>query len=385
MTNRADPPRTILSGAAIFDGTTLRSGHALVIEGGRIVAILPEGAVPEGARIILPGGTLAPGFIDLQVNGGGGLMVDGSTDVAALRAICAAHIGLGATGILPTLITDTPEATASVIAAGIAATAAQVPGFLGLHLEGPHLDPRRKGAHDPALIRRMEPADLARLCDAARALPALIVTVSPASVTPEQIATLTAAGAIVSIGHSEATEAEARGAFLAGARCVTHLFNAMSQLGNREPGLVGATLDSAVAAGLIADGLHVAPSTLRVALTARPGGLFLVSDAMAVAGTDLTEFTLGNRRILRKDGRLVLEDGTLAGADLSLPRAVQVLIQSVGAAPERALAMASTIPAQLIGAASRLGSLSIGAEADLVHFDQDWTLTGVWKGGAKFR
>jgi N-acetylglucosamine-6-phosphate deacetylase len=385
MTHRAGPPQTILSGAAIFDGTTLRSGHALVIEEGRIAAILPEGAAPKGARVILPGGTLAPGFIDLQVNGGGGLMVDGRTDVAALRMICAAHIGLGATGILPTLITDTPEATASVIAAGIAAAAAQVPGFLGLHLEGPHLDPRRKGAHDPELIRPMEPADLARLCDAARALPALIVTVSPASVTPEQIATLTAAGAIVSIGHSEATEAETRAAFHAGARCVTHLFNAMSQLGNREPGLVGATLDSTVAAGLIADGLHVAPSTLRVALTARPDGLFLVSDAMAVAGTDLTEFTLGERRILRKDGRLVLEDGTLAGADLSLPRAVQVLIQSVGAAPERALAMASAIPAQLIGAASRLGYLSIGAAADLVHLGQDWTLEGVWKDGIKFR
>ena len=383
MTHRAGPRQTILSGAAIFDGTTLRSGHALVIEEGRIAAILPEGAAPKGVRVVLPGGTLAPGFIDLQVNGGGGLMVDGSTDVAALRAICAAHIRLGATGILPTLITDTPEATASVIAAGIAAAAAQVPGFLGLHLEGPHLDPRRKGAHDPALIRPMEPADLARLCDAARALPALIVTVSPASVTPEQIATLTAAGAIVSIGHSEATEAEARAAFHAGARCVTHLFNAMSQLGNREPGVVGATLDSTVAAGLIADGLHVAPSTLRVALAARADGLFLVSDAMAVAGTDLTEFTLGERRILRKDGRLVLEDGTLAGADLSLPRAVQVLIQSVGIPPERALAMASAIPAQLIGAAASLGHFAPGMAADIVHLSDDWGLQGVWKGGVK--
>ncbi len=383
MTQRSAPPRTILSGATIFDGTTLRIGHALVIEKGHVAAILPEGAAPEGARITLPGGTLAPGFIDLQVNGGGGLMVDGSTDVAALRQICAAHIGLGATGILPTLITDTPEATASVIAAGIAAAAAQVPGFLGLHLEGPHLDPRRKGAHDPALIRAMDATDLARLCDAAQALPALVVTVSPASVTPEQIATLTAAGVIVSIGHSEATEAEARAAFRAGARCVTHLFNAMSQLGNREPGLVGATLDSTVAAGLIADGLHVAPSTLRVALAARPHGLFLVSDAMAVAGTELTEFMLGGRRILRKDGRLVLEDGTLAGADLSLPRAVQVLVQSVGTPPERALAMASAIPAQLIGAATRVGHLAPGMAADIVHLGHDWGLQGVWKGGVK--
>ena len=159
-----------------------------------------------------------------------------------------------------------------MIAAGIAAARRQVPGFLGLHLEGPHLDPRRKGAHDPALIRPMTEADLVRLCDAATALPALMVTLAPAAATPEQIARLAAAGVVVSLGHSDCTLAEAQAAIAAGARCVTHLFNAMSQLGNREPGLVGAVLDSAIAAGLIADGIHVAPEVIRVALAARPGG-----------------------------------------------------------------------------------------------------------------
>ena len=159
--------REILTGARIFDGTRLLSGHALVMQDGMITAILPQDKVPRiGSRAV--SGILAPAFLDLQVNGGGGVMVDGTTDLAALRHICATHRALGTGGILPTLITDTPAATARVIAAGIRATEAAVPGFLGLHLEGPHLDPRRKGAHDPALIRPMTEDDLNRLCDAAR-------------------------------------------------------------------------------------------------------------------------------------------------------------------------------------------------------------------------
>ncbi|MDQ1846664.1 N-acetylglucosamine-6-phosphate deacetylase [Gemmobacter fulvus] len=372
--------RQVITGARLFDGTRFRTGSALVIEDGRIVSIQPEATVAGGERLRLRG-MIAPGFLDLQINGGGGRMVDAATDLAALRHICAAHLALGAVGTLPTLITDRPEATAQVIAAGIAAAQAQVPGFLGLHLEGPHLDPRRKGAHDPALIRRMEAEDLARLCDAARALPALMVTLAPESATPEQIAALAAAGAVVSLGHSDCGVDTARRAMAAGARCATHLFNAMSQIGNREPGLAGAVLASDCAAGLIADGIHVHTDTMKLALAARQAGIFLVSDCMGFAGTDLTEMTLGGRRMLRHDGRLTLEDGTLAGADLTLPQAVRLLVQQVGIAEERALAMASAVPATVIGMADRFGALAVGRPAHLVHLQDDWALAGVCYAG----
>jgi N-acetylglucosamine-6-phosphate deacetylase len=370
----------VLSGAAIFDGTRLHHGHALVIDEGRVTALLPE-AQATGARIMLEGGVLAPGMIDLQVNGGDGIAVDGRTDAAALREICAVHARLGATGILPTLITDTPEATAQVIAAGLAAAAQAVPGFLGLHLEGPHLDPRRKGAHDPALIRPMTAQDLDRLCSAARALPALMLTVAPEAATPEQIAALAQAGAVVSLGHTDCSAETAQAAIAAGAVCATHLFNAMSQLGNREPGLVGAVLDGSVSAGLIADGIHVAPAVLRIALKARPQGMFLVSDAMALAGTDLTGITLGGRQVLRREGRLTLADGTLAGADLTLPRAVGVLVTQAGIAPEVAVRMATADPAAVIGRSGDLGHLLPGRRADMVHLRPDWSLASVWRAG----
>lgn len=367
----------ILRGAQIFDGHDLHDKMALHIADGQIAALVPD----TGEGTDLGGGILAPGFVDLQVNGGGGLMLDGRAGVAEIAAICAANASVGATGILPTLITDTPEATAAVIAAGIAATEAGVPGFLGLHLEGPHLDPRRKGAHDPALIRPMEDADAAMLVNAARRLPALIVTLSPTAASLQQIAALSGAGAIVSLGHSECTAPEAEAAFAAGASMVTHLFNAMSQLGHRTPGLVGAALDGGADCGLIADGHHVDPVALRVALAAKGAGrMFLVSDAMAPTGTNATSFMLGGRRILRQDGRLTLEDGTLAGADLSLPQAVARLHAMTQTPIADALAMASRVPADILGR-SDLGRLDPGARADLVYLAPDLSLQAVWQGG----
>ncbi len=370
------------TGADIFDGQVLHRNACLVTENGKVVAITT--AAPADAQAVrLQPGTLAPGFLDLQVNGGGGVMVDGQTTAASLARLCAVHGKLGATGILPTLITDTPEATLRVLHAGIEAAHAGVPGFLGLHLEGPHLDPRRKGAHDPGLIRPMTAADLELYCTTARQLPGLMLTLAPASVTADQIAALAAAGVVVSLGHSEASFAEAQAAIKAGAACATHLFNAMSQLGNRDPGMVGAVLASDLAAGLIADGHHVATATLRIALAARPSGLFLVSDCMAAAGSHLTEFMLGGRRILRQGGRLTLEDGTLAGADLTLPRAVQIMVQEVGLPLEQALRMVTTTPARLLGRLSDLGQFQPGMPADMVHLDENLQLAAVWRTGER--
>ncbi len=373
--------RQVFGGAQVFDGQRLLDGHVVVVEAGVVQAVVPDAPGLAGVRVRLAGGILAPGLIDLQVNGGGGEMVGADTDLAALRRLCAVHLALGSAGILPTLITYTPEVTSRVIAAGIEAARAGVPGFLGLHLEGPHLDLARCGAHDPGLIRAMGKDDLAALCAAAGQLPALMVTVAPEAVHPEQIATLKRAGVIVSLGHSNCSHEVARAAMAAGAVCATHLFNAMSPLGSREPGLVGAVLDSGCAAGVIADGVHVSPASLRIALAARPQGLFLVSDCMAFAGTDLQEMVLGARAVRRGAGRLTLSDGTLAGADLCLPQAVQVMVEQVGVPVARALAMATADPAAVIGAP--VGRLLPGRAADLVHLGDDWRVAGVWRAGAR--
>lgn len=376
--------RTILSGAAIFDGAQLHEDKALVVGSGLVEAIVPTGETGPGERISLPGGVLAPGFIDLQVNGGGGILLNDAPNLAGIRRIVAAHGRLGTTGLLPTLITDRPEVTRAAAAAGIAAADAGVPGFLGLHLEGPHLDPRRKGAHDPALIRPMGAADLGLLLDAAKRLPVLLVTVAPESVTLEQVAALAAAGVIVSLGHSDTSAEGATRAFAAGARMATHLFNAMSQLQGREPGLVGAALGTAgVRAGLIADGIHASPLSMRLALAAReaPESIFLVTDAMAVAGTDLEGFELNGRRILRRDGRLTLADGTLAGADIDFPGAIRVLTGKVGLDLAEALALATSAPAAAIGQGDRLGRLAPGLPADFVHLDDGLRLRGTWRAG----
>lgn len=369
-------PRQSFRASAVFDGVQMHQGAALEIDAGRVSAITTGAAMDLGAGLIVPG------FLDLQVNGGGGLQVGADTDAGALAAICRTQIGLGTTGCLPTLITDTPQVTRRVIDAGIAAAKAGIAGFLGLHLEGPHLDPRRKGAHDAGLIRPMGAEDLALLLWAAQELPALMLTLAPESVRSDQIAALTQAGVIVSLGHTDCTAEMAQKAMAAGARCATHLFNAMSQLTNRAAGMVGAVLAGDGFAGLIADGIHVDATTMRVALAAKTSGIFLVSDCMALTGSDLHAFDLGGRRILRGDGRLTLKDGTLAGADLTLVQAVDRVTRLAGISQERALSMASLIPAQVLGRRD-IGHLIAGARADFIHLLPDGSLGGVWVGGVQ--
>lgn len=366
---------TSFTGALIFDGTAFVEGE-LHISGGA-VAEVAWGPVED-----LQGGYILPGLLDLQVNGGGGHQVSGLSTAEDLAYVCAVQARMGTTGVLPTLITDTAEATAAVIAAGIEATKAGVPGFLGLHLEGPHLDPRRKGAHDPALIRPMNDADLNRLCEGRKGLPSLLVTLAPENATNVQIADLTAAGVIVSLGHTDCGLDVAKAAYAAGATCATHLYNAMSQLGHREPGMVGAALTGTNWCGLIADGYHVSKEAMQIAMASRPEGLFLVSDCMAPAGTDVTEFTLGGRRILRHGGRLTLEDGTLAGADLTLTDAMRIMVNEVGTAKEVAFAMATSRPAACLGRKD-IGHLRPGDQADFIHLGEDFTLRGVWRKGQR--
>lgn len=377
---------SILSGAAIFDGESWHQGRALVVRDGMVGNIAADqDHFEDFPRIEFDGGMIVPGFVDLQVNGGGGVLLNQSPDPEGIARLCAAHFPFGTTALLPTLITDTPKVTARALEAGIAARRAGVPGFAGLHIEGPHLSIARKGAHNPDYIRPMDGQDLARLLAAKADLPTLLTTVAVESVTPAQVTALAEAGIVVSLGHTDARHQEAAALFTAGASMVTHLFNAMSQLGNREPGLVGAALASGVWAGLIADGLHVDPATMGIALRAKagPGRIFLVTDAMSTIGTDLTCFTLNGREIVRADGALRLADGTLAGADLTMIDAVRYAHKTLGLPLEEVLRMAALYPAQAIGRQAELGHLKPGARASLVHLDDALDITSVWIDGVR--
>ncbi len=379
---------TAFQGARIFTGDTWLNDAVLLVEGGRIAAILdePEG-LGEAEVVTLPkGSVLVPGFIDLQVNGGGGVMLNDAQTVEGIATICAAHARFGTTALLPTLITDRVDITGATIEAGIEAARLGVPGFLGLHLEGPHLSVARKGAHDPSLIRPMEEEDLQRLLDTVGKMPVLMTTVAPENVTAEQVDILSGAGILVSLGHTDCDADTVLDYAAAGARAVTHLFNAMSQLGNREPGVVGAALEEGMLhAGLIADGFHVNPITMRIALAAKngPGRIFLVTDAMSTIGTDLEGFTLNGRQIYRKDGRLTLADGTLAGADIDMLSSIRFVHETLGLPLGEALRMASLYPAEAASMASSKGRLAPGMDADFVILDEALDLQATYIGGVE--
>ncbi len=377
--------RSALLAPRIFDGETWHADAAVLIADGHVEAIVPGHTVPRGIDVSEIGsGFIAPGFVDLQVNGGGGVMLNDHRDAETIRTICAAHAPFGTTALLATLITDTPEITAEAIAAGVDAARLQVPGFLGLHLEGPHLSIRRKGAHDPQLIRPMNEEDLRRLIAARHEMPVLLTTVATESVTPGQIAQLAKAGIIVSLGHCNADYRDVVRATEAGASMATHIFNAMSQIENREPGLAGAAIAlKTVWAGLIADGIHVDPVNIGIAMRAKngPAQLFLVTDAMATIGTDMREFTLNGRIIKRHDGRLTLENGTLAGADLDMISAVRFMRDRIGVSLDEALRMASLYPAKAVGMDRAYGRLGPQTRADMVALNDALDVGSVWIGG----
>ncbi len=324
-----------LVGARILDGETMRDGQAVVLDGARIVAVVPDAEIPAGTATQLVEGLLVPGFIDVQVNGGGGVLFNDRPSVEGIRAIGSAHRRFGTTGFLPTLITDTRETMAAAVEAVRRGLAEGAPGLLGIHLEGPFLNPARKGVHDPAFMRPIEEEDL-RIMTSLGAAGRTIVTLAPEVVPMEAIARLAEAGVIVCAGHTEASYeclAEAKANGLSG---YTHLFNAMPPLMGRAPGPVGAALeDTDTWCSIIVDLHHVSVPSIRVARAAKPvDRVMLVTDAMSSVGTDMTSFELQGRTIFRRDGRLTLADGTLAGSDLDMASAVRNLIRhgSCGAA-----------------------------------------------------
>jgi len=373
---------TIFSGCEIFDGERRRTNAALRVRDGRVVAIEPEGEAEDGEVVRLDGGLLAPGFVDIQVNGGGGVLLNETPSVEGIASICRTHARFGTTALLPTVITDRPAVTFAALDAVGEAMAQGVPGCAGIHIEGPFIAPARKGAHDPALIRSMSEDDLERLL--LSPVRPLLVTVATESVTLEQIARLAQAGILVSIGHCDASYAEATSAFEHGAACVTHLFNAMSQLTHRGPGVAAAALDHpGVWAGIIPDGHHVDPSMIGIALRAKRGErrMIAVSDAMPTVGMAENTFQLSGRTATRRDGRLTFDDGTLAGADVAMIDVVERMVTSMDVPLEEALRMASRHPAEFLGQGGERGTLRRGARADLVWLSDALDVRGVWIGG----
>ncbi|MGP4753154.1 N-acetylglucosamine-6-phosphate deacetylase [Agrobacterium pusense] len=373
-------------GARIFDGAAWQDDRVLVTVDGRVGDISGRMSAPAEAEIIdAPGLLITPGFIDLQVNGGGGVMFNNQPDAKGIARICSAHAKFGTTALMVTLITDRPDITLRAAEAGIDAQRERVPGFLGLHFEGPHLSVARKGTHDPALIRKMEAPDLAVLTGCKAKLPFVMTTVAPENVTLEQVKALAEAGIVVSLGHTDTGLDMATAYVEAGASMVTHLFNAMSPLGHREPGLVGAALSNGkLDCGLIADGFHVDPAAMGIALRAKngPAHIFLVTDAMSTIGTDDDGFELNCRRVYRNGGRLTLEDGTLAGADIDMLSCIRFMHEKLGTPLEEALRMASAYPAEAIGASGK-GRLLPGFDADFVMLTPDLQMHSTWIGGDK--
>jgi N-acetylglucosamine-6-phosphate deacetylase len=367
----------VLSGARIFDGENFLLDRAVVVEGERIAAIVPYAERPQGAARDLAGGLLAPGYIDVQVNGGGGVLFNEDPTPEAVARIAAAHRKHGTVGLLPTLVSDVPQVMTAAIAATREARR-RTPATLGLHLEGPFLDPRRRGAHELKYIRELAPDDVETIVDADCG--AIMVTLAPNRVGAESIAELARRGVLVSLGHSEASYEEARAAIQAGARAFTHLFNAMSASVGREPGMVGAALDLADAfVGIIADGHHVHEANLRIALAAKRHDRFmLITDAMPPAAGGPDHFDLQGRRVTRANGCLRLEDGTLAGSVLTMDEAVRYVVNVVGVDLGDALAMASRVPATFLRRDNELGRIAPGHLASLVHLDDELRVLETW-------
>jgi N-acetylglucosamine-6-phosphate deacetylase len=356
------------------------SGQGVLVADGLVRAVLPADARPAATHVALPPeALLAPGYIDVQVNGGGGVLFNDTPTAAAALAVAAAHRRLGTLSIMPTLITS-PAAAMRAAASAMAPAVAARAGVLGIHFEGPFLSPARPGIHRRDLIRPPDAADLLLLTDlAAAGQGRVMLTLAPEAV-PHAIQTqLAGAGVILSAGHSEASFEAVRPPV----RGITHIFNAMPPPASRAPGLAAAGMLGDVFAGLILDGIHVHPAMARLLLAAKGATrIMLVSDAMSVTGTDAQDFELLGRRILRRHGRLESEDGVLAGADLCLAQAVRNAVTLLGLAPADAIGMASGVPADFLGLAHERGRIAPGLRADLLLLSPGLDVLGTWLGGA---
>ena len=354
---------------------------AVVVEDGYIVAVL-HSTPPQGRTVDLEGGWLVPGFIDAQVNGGGGVLFNNDTSVDAIAAIGTAHRRFGTTGFLPTLISDDAAVMQHAIAATRDAIAQGVPGVLGIHLEGPYLAPARKGTHDAGKFRVPDDAEIAMATALDNGIS--LLTLAPEQVPAATIRAMVGRGAKVVAGHTAGSYDEIRTGIDAGVSGFTHLYNAMSPLQGREPGAVGAALEADDCwCGVIVDGVHVHPASLRVALKAKPRGkVFLVTDAMPMVGADDPSFDLYGETITAIDGVVRNAAGALAGSALDMASAVRNSVRMLGLPLDEACRMASQYPAEFLGIGGTHGRIAPGHRADLVLLGEHIEVMASWIGGA---
>lgn len=360
-------PRAIAA-SQVFDGAAVRRDSAVVIVGDRIAAVVPRAELARDIEVEFFDCWLAPGFIDVQVNGGGDLLFNDAPTPQCIAAIAAAHRRFGTTALLPTLLTDTDDKMRAAIAA-VRQARRELPGILGLHFEGPFISPERPGVHAVDRIRPPRPADMDLL--AAGDAGVVLVTLAPERVPAGFIRDLVSKGVRVALGHSMATYEQTQAAMAEGLSGFTHLFNAMPQPSSRAPGPIPAALETPDAwYSLIVDGIHVAPPMLRLALRGL-GRPMLVTDAMPPVGGRHSRFKLYGDEIRTIDGRCLRKDGTLAGAALDMATAVRNCVRLLGVPLVQALTFATVNPADFLGLGDRLGRLTPGFRADLVAFDPD--------------
>ncbi|MFC3581978.1 N-acetylglucosamine-6-phosphate deacetylase [Sphingomonas hylomeconis] len=373
----------LTNGTILHPDHGIVDGHALQVADGRIAGIVRAGDVPAGAITVdLGGNLLAPGFVDLQCNGGGGVLFNDDPSVAALRAISAAHSRFGTTAFLPTLISDDLPTMQRALLAVNEAMAAGVPGIVGIHLEGPFLNTERKGIHDSAKIRPLTAADVDVILADRPAT--TLVTLAPELAPPDQLGRLRDAAVLICAGHTNATFEQTMQAFASGVSGVTHLFNAMSPLRAREPGAVGAALLSPECwCCIIVDGEHVHPAALQLALRVKGSSerFILVTDAMPTVGQAVKEFVLNGETITAHGGVCQNSGGTLAGSDLDMAQAVAKTVALLGVDRAEAIGMASANPARYLGLDDRFGTLAPGLAANLVELAPDGAVRRTWIDG----
>jgi len=375
-----------LVGARIFTGAEFLENYALVIAGETIAAVIPIAELDESIpQILLDGGVVAPGFIDLQVNGGGGAFFTNNTSVTAIQTIINGHRPTGTTSLLPTLISDTRAVHQAGVRAVADAVAVGIKGVLGVHVEGPFFDMARRGAHNARYIRTMEQADIDWLVNSVKSQHdfKVLLTLAPEHAAPGQIKQLTSAGVIICAGHTDAHYESVVSALNEGLSGFTHLYNAMRPTTGREPGVVGAALvDANSWCGIIIDTYHVHAASARIAYAAKPKGkMYLVTDAMSTVGSSEKSFQIYGETIVEKDGCLVNAEGKLAGSAIGMIDAVRLNTEWVGVDLGESLRMAALYPAEFMQVDNYLGRIQAGFRADLVHFTDDYRVIHTWVAG----
>lgn len=363
-----------LTNCRIFTGSDVLNNHAVIIDGVSIHAVCPVTELPENIELVdLDGANLTPGFIDLQLNGCGGVMFNDEINAEAIHTMHRANLKSGCTSFLPTLITSSDEDMKAAIAATRDYQNQYENHSLGLHLEGPYLNVMKKGIHSVDHIRRSDNAMISTICENADIVTK--VTLAPEQNAQEHIEQLVESGIVVSAGHTNATYVEARKGFAAGISFATHLFNAMTPIAGREPGMVGAIYDTPdVYTGVIADGFHVDYANIRMAHRMKGEKLVLVTDATAPAGADMDHFIFVGKKVYYRDGKCIDENGTLGGSALTMIEAVRNSVEHAGIALDEVIRMATLYPARAIRVDDKLGAIKKGMVANFAIFDRDYNV-----------